>query len=1159
MKTLLLNLLLFFSTGSLFAQDTTWVQTFTFDSIATRRASFAFPSELNDMRFEKVLMYYKLKCSPLTPWDSYNCGEWDYLAYTRIFDHTGEFDSVQVDSTNYLANYSAPSIYNYNPDGYTQVDSYSRIEDYRTGVPTIFNSVIPIADGTSSLPFNVQKQGGRYQMLISAVELGNAGFLTNGNFQALSLYVSSIEGTGTIINPTIRIKQTSDNELLEFHSTGFTEVYNSSRGGSGTFGNLTVGENEFLFFEPFFWNGSSNIIVEFTFDDPSVHNHSILFDTKSIVGNTALNYGVKNGVLNFDGASKALLQLSDFDLGAAFTIAFWAKGTGSTGQNTSILEAYDTLNNRVINIHFPWSNNRMYFDAGKGSGYDRIDIDMPLADIDDNWNHWAFTKDAVAGEMKIYRNGVLFHSGTGKNAELGEIHRLVLGQNSNGNYPWIGKLDEFQLFDIALDESTIAANYNKKATSHPAFLNLIAYYDFDEEEYAIDRSNNSNYLMPSKYEMFDFSEMPQAGVEQAQNVPVFGLSMSSDIGTLNQEVVTYEKKKEPQVVFYFTEVDNHFEINNAHLALPSGSETVYDENGAEVSSVAFDGAWAINKETITYYEEAFELINDVEIGRFITPYGISFDLGANGFSWVYDVTDYQQYLKDVVDLAAHNTQELIDLKFAFIEGIPPRDVHNRQPIWRDFGSFRYDALDNDDVMQATTVDLADSSSMFKIKTRFTGHGHEGADGLPHCCEWSSKDHYISVDGTPTFQWEIWEETACGDNPNIGQGGTWPYAREGWCPGDLVKEYDHELTPHVIPGTSVEIDYDIEDVPTSNPLQGGGNYVVAMDLISYGAPNFQHDAAIIDVLNPNNWEYYRKWNPSCLNPRVILQNTGEQPLTSCIIRVWNTYENWVEYEWNGNLEFLEKEMVEIPVNEIGFWNDLEEIQTFHAQVYAVEGYPDLDEYPNNNLKKVQYEAPDVAYGDVVFWMRTNNKASENRYRLEDAAGNIILDRSSLTNNTDYKDTLPLEPGCYSLTIEDFDSDGLSFWYSNSVEGETAGFFKVRDLAGGYIELVDPDFGNYHQYNFSVGFAVNIDELAIEPKIEIYPNPNVGEFEVELRGEHDEAIIEIFDLSGRNIMTQKMLQNKYMVTSTVDIRDQSPGPYIVKISTSTGIYTDRIIKN
>ena len=91
-----------------FAQDTTWVQTFTFDSITTRRANFNFPQELNTKRFEKVLMYYKLKCSPLTTWDQYDCGEWDYLTYTRVFDHTGIYDSVRTEGNRFMANWARP-------------------------------------------------------------------------------------------------------------------------------------------------------------------------------------------------------------------------------------------------------------------------------------------------------------------------------------------------------------------------------------------------------------------------------------------------------------------------------------------------------------------------------------------------------------------------------------------------------------------------------------------------------------------------------------------------------------------------------------------------------------------------------------------------------------------------------------------------------------------------------------------------------------------------------------------------------------------------------------------------------------------------------------------------------------------------------------------
>ena len=112
MKRLLPFILTLVSTLQLVAQDTTWVQTYTFDTIVTRRANFVFPQELNDKRFEKVLMYYKLKCSPLTSWDQYDCGEWDYLTYTRVFDHTGVFDSIANNSSRYLSNWTSPNTIN---------------------------------------------------------------------------------------------------------------------------------------------------------------------------------------------------------------------------------------------------------------------------------------------------------------------------------------------------------------------------------------------------------------------------------------------------------------------------------------------------------------------------------------------------------------------------------------------------------------------------------------------------------------------------------------------------------------------------------------------------------------------------------------------------------------------------------------------------------------------------------------------------------------------------------------------------------------------------------------------------------------------------------------------------------------------------------------
>jgi len=343
-------------------------------------------------------------------------------------------------------------------------------------------------------------------------------------------------------------------------------------------------------------------------------------------------------------------------------------------------------------------------------------------------------------------------------------------------------------------------------------------------------------------------------------------------------------------------------------------------------------------------------------------------------------------------------------------------------------------------------------------------------------------------------------------------------------------------------------------------------VIAMDLISYGAPNHQIDGAIIDILNPNTWEYYEKWNPSCQNPRVIIQNTGEQALTSARITVWIDWNNKVEYDWTGNLAFLEKEVVEIPIPDYTFWSDPGSSNTFTAHINFINQTWD-DEYEQNNEITIPFEGPKqvyypgLAYQGFLVWFKTNNKANENQWRLMDSEGNTIFERTSLLNSTDYKDTFNLEPGCYSIILEDSDSDGISFWYSSQTEGETAGSFVVKLVGGPIIENFEKDFGNYHQFNFTVGFYADNEELPeIQEEITIYPNPNNGEFGVEIVGNVDNnAVLTIFDLMGRQVHQEQMKATISNASSMVDLRHVESGHYLVKIVTPNGSYTKELIKN
>ena len=92
--------------------DTTWVQTYTWeaqDNPATAydspgRRWFEFPS--GDTTYRKILMYHRLKCFENGTAGNlgFPCGEWDYLTYNYLFDHTGELDSTALTHPKYLIN-----------------------------------------------------------------------------------------------------------------------------------------------------------------------------------------------------------------------------------------------------------------------------------------------------------------------------------------------------------------------------------------------------------------------------------------------------------------------------------------------------------------------------------------------------------------------------------------------------------------------------------------------------------------------------------------------------------------------------------------------------------------------------------------------------------------------------------------------------------------------------------------------------------------------------------------------------------------------------------------------------------------------------------------------------------------------------------------------
>jgi len=136
------------------------------------------------------------------------------------------------------------------------------------------------------------------------------------------------------------------------------------------------------------------------------------------------------------------------------TVAAWMYVDSSLSQNPFTMAAFQDAgdgNTRVFSNHLLWGNT-LYLDTGGGSdGYDRISKPAVAADYADAWIHWAFTKNAQTGEQKIYRNGALWHSGTGLTRTMTGVTVFILGANAaaTGEF-WNGSMDDLRLYNKAL-------------------------------------------------------------------------------------------------------------------------------------------------------------------------------------------------------------------------------------------------------------------------------------------------------------------------------------------------------------------------------------------------------------------------------------------------------------------------------------------------------------------------------------------------------------------------------------------------------------------------------------------------------------------------------------------------------------------------------------
>lgn len=198
--------------------------------------------------------------------------------------------------------------------------------------------------------------------------------------------------------------------------------------------------------------------------------------------------------------------------------------------------------------------------------------------------------------------------------------------------------------------------------------------------------------------------------------------------------------------------------------------------------------------------------------RDIVPFITSFR--TPGY-WQVDVTHFRPWLAGPVTFEIATTSDgdnnrgyMLSAALDFYHGTPELEPYRIVPLW--VGTAKYRSAENHfrDFFTPRSVSCDASTLAARLFITTTGHSQVG-EFTP------SRRTLVFVpdkNGDPAtelrYENVLWKSD-CYLNPNRPQFGTWKFSRAGWAPGDVVRPWWIDLTPHLVPGQTAELRYEPE--------------------------------------------------------------------------------------------------------------------------------------------------------------------------------------------------------------------------------------------------------------------------------------------------------------------------------------------------------------
>ena len=544
--------------------------------------------------------------------------------------------------------------------------------------------------------------------------------------------------------------------------------------------------------------------------------------------------------------------------------------------------------------------------------------------------------------------------------------------------------------------------------------------------------------------------------------------------------------------------------------------------------------------TVQTYFMSKHSADTLELGRFMTPYAHT---GYYRFTatwtnrYIFDITDYYPALHDTGTVRIHYSGYsggfTGNVKFAFIEGTPERNVLKVDRIWHGDFNYGHGSVPINTALGTFSKSVPSGTQSAEMKFNITGHG--GDDNA--CAEFCPNTYTVSLNGSQLVQKNFFR-TNCDNNELYAQTGTWVYSRANWCPGALVNTISHTLTGvGSAANYTLGLSFPAYTSTTNNPNTFAASYTLDGAIISYGAINKPVDLSLEDIVSPTNAEYHFRENPNAGTPIITVRNSGAATITSIKFQYGVVGRTPQTYTWSGSIAPLQT--MDIKLQELADLRRSAGTYQFDVKTLLVNGAADADA-TNNELMSTFTAAPVLANGIIVQMVANeegldaNAAVSQTSWRIEDMNGTVIKRKNDCPVSTTCTDTVILPVGAgYRLIV----SDSAYLGFYDITQGTVVGVEQGDGLAGfsntnGAMRLYRLDnhaaitIPGYYSANFGRGFvmdfytgfpaAVNTIENAAMV-LKAFPNPASNNLTIVIDGVDDASgTIKMVDVMGRNAL-------------------------------------------